>query len=152
MSIITTFSIFQGSGRPPSWICKFLKFNGGSGQEERAASLCQISSKSLERGRYTAIYRFFLDVGRPPSRMRVLGPPTKDIWWSVSLCKICWNRCSGFDNMHVFRFREFGLKTPIHASKLGVFGIYDSLNREQCEKFFKKAHPCASPRHLSHHA
>ena len=23
--------------------------------------------------------------------------------------------------MHVFRFREFGLKTPIHAPKLGVF-------------------------------
>ena len=24
--------------------------------------------------------------------------------------------------MHVFRFREFGLKTPIHAPKLGVLG------------------------------
>ena len=35
--------------------------------------------------------------------------------------KFCWNRCSSFDNMHVFRFREFGLKTPIHAPKLGVF-------------------------------
>ena len=23
--------------------------------------------------------------------------------------------------MHVFRFREFGLKTPIHAPKFGVF-------------------------------
>ena len=23
--------------------------------------------------------------------------------------------------MHVFRFREFGLKTPIHTPKLGVF-------------------------------
>jgi len=26
-------------------------------------------------------------------------------------------------NMHVFRFREFGLKTPIHVPKLGVWGF-----------------------------
>ena len=35
--------------------------------------------------------------------------------------KFGWNRCSSFDNMHVFRFREFGSKTPIHAPKLGGF-------------------------------
>ena len=29
--------------------------------------------------------------------------------------KIGCNRCSRFDNMNVFRFRYFGLKTPIHA-------------------------------------
>ena len=54
--------------------------------------------------------------------------------------------------MHVFRFREFGLKTPIHAPKLRVFGVFGPLNGEQCEKFPKKAHPCASPCRLSHHA
>ena len=31
--------------------------------------------------------------------------------------KFGWNRCSSYDNMHVFRFREFGLKTSIHAQK-----------------------------------
>jgi len=31
-------------------------------------------------------------------------------------------RWSSFDNMHVFRFHEFGLKTPIHAPKIGGFG------------------------------
>jgi len=31
--------------------------------------------------------------------VRVFGPPTKGIWWSLSLYKICWNRCSSFDNM-----------------------------------------------------
>ena len=36
--------------------------------------------------------------------------------------KFGWNRCSSFDNMHFFRFREFGLKTPIHTPKLGVLG------------------------------
>ena len=42
--------------------------------------------------------------------------------------KFGWNRCSSFDNMHVFRFHEFGLKTPIHAPKLGVLGE----NRVSC--------------------
>ena len=32
--------------------------------------------------------------------------------------KFGWNRCSSFDNMRVFRFRECGLKTPI--PKIGV--------------------------------
>ena len=36
--------------------------------------------------------------------------------------KFGWNRCSSFGNMHVFWFREFGLKMPIHAPKLGVLG------------------------------
>ena len=51
-----------------------------------------------------------------------------------------------------FRFCEFGLKTPIHAPKLGFFEVFDPLNGEQCKKFPKKAYPCASPRRLSHHA
>jgi len=33
------------------------------------------------------------------------------------------NQCSSFDNTHVFRFREFGLKTPIHEPKLGFLGF-----------------------------
>ena len=37
--------------------------------------------------------------------------------------------------MHVFRFSEFDLKTPIHAPKLEFF---DPLNGVQCEKIPKK--------------
>jgi len=48
--------------------------------------------------------------------MRVLGPLTA--FGGLYHCaKVGCNRCSGFDNMHVFRFREFGLKTLIHAPK-----------------------------------
>jgi len=54
-----------------------------------------------------------------------------------------------FAVLHVFRFRKFGLKTPIYAPKLGVF---NPLNGEQWENFPKMAHPCASLRRLSHHA
>ena len=41
------------------------------------------------------------------------------------------NRCSTFDNMKVLIFCAFGLKTPIHAPKIGVFGGFDSLSGEQ---------------------
>ena len=42
--------------------------------------------------------------------------------------KFGWNRCRSFENMHVFRFREFGLKMPTHAPKLTVLGVFDPLN------------------------
>jgi len=83
--------------------------------------------------------------------MCVFGPPTKDIWWSLSLCKIWLESVSIFDNMHVFRFPEFGLKTPIYAPKIGVVGDFTpkwgAISTEP-----KKAHPCASPRRLNRHA
>jgi len=51
------------------------------------------------------------------------------------------NRCSTFDNIKVLIFCVFGLKTPIHAPKIGVLGPpkttilgglpFDSLSREQ---------------------
>ena len=41
------------------------------------------------------------------------------------------NRCSTFDNMKVLIFCAFGLKTPIHVPKIGVFGGFDSLSRGQ---------------------
>ena len=58
--------------------------------------------------------------------------------------KFGWNRRrSSFDNMNVFRFREFGLKTPIHALKLGFCG-FDTLNGELCEKTQKGTPLCES--------
>ena len=45
-----------------------------------------------------------------------------------------WNKCSRFDNMRVFQFHEFGLKTPIHAPKIGVLGVFDPLNGAQYQR------------------
>ena len=53
---------------------------------------------------------------------RLLGPPTTTSWWSLSFAKFGWNRCSSFDYMKLSIFCPFGLKTPIHAPKIGVFG------------------------------
>jgi len=38
------------------------------------------------------------------------------VFCSIYHCaKFGWNRCSGFDNMQVLIFNQFGLKMPIHA-------------------------------------
>ena len=67
--------------------------------------------------------------------MRVWDHPRRAFGGLYHCAKFGWNRRSSFDNMHVFRFREFGLKTPIHAPKLGDFGVFNPLNGVQCKKF-----------------
>ena len=65
--------------------------------------------------------------------------------------KFGWNRCSSFDNMHVFRFHEFGLKTPIHAPKMGVLGGgFDPLNGGLSHRDPQKALMVAEALRLSH--
>ena len=70
--------------------------------------------------------------------MRVSGPPTKAFGGLYHCAKFGLNRCSSFDNMHVSRFCKFGLEMPIHAPKLVVFGVFDPLYGEQCEKIPKR--------------
>ena len=53
--------------------------------------------------------------------MRVMDHSRRAFGGLYYCAKFGWNRCSSFDNMQVFRFREFGLKTPIHAPKLFFF-------------------------------
>jgi len=54
--------------------------------------------------------------------MRVWDHPRRAFGGLYHCAKFGFNRCSSFDNMHVFRLREFGLKTPIHAPKLFLGG------------------------------
>jgi len=67
--------------------------------------------------------------------------------------KFGYDRCSSFFyNINVSMFGTLGWKTPIHAPKIGVLGQFDPLNGLQYQPKPKKAHPCVSPRHLSHQA
>ena len=81
---------FQNGGRRHLGFWKLQISNCETCHECRIASPCQISSKSLQpRLRYDDF--FDLSRWRPSAildLMRVLGPATKGIWWSLSLCKI----------------------------------------------------------------
>jgi len=117
-----------------------------------------MSSKSVKRlQRYgdltfffkMAAVRYLGFVGRP------LGHPRWLLGGLYRCAKLGWNRCNSFDNMKLSIFYPFGLKTPSNAPKIGVFGpsgdftpkIGSSINETP-----KKAHPCVSPRRLSHQA
>jgi len=54
--------------------------------------------------------------------MRMFGPPTNGIWWSLSLCKIWLESISSFDNMQVLIFCNLGLKRPFTTPK-SLFGF-----------------------------
>ena len=77
------------------------------------------------RGRDMAIFRFFQDGGSPPSWICCVcsDHPRRAFGGLYRSAKFGLNR-SSFDNMHVFLFRECGLKTPIHDPKIGVLGDF----------------------------
>jgi len=88
------------------------------------------------RGRDMTIFRFF-PRWRPSAILDLLcvcsDHPRRAFGGLYRCAQFGWNRCSSFDNMHVFRFREFGLKTPIHAPKSIFLGFYP-LNGEQHQR------------------
>jgi len=59
------------------------------------------------------------------------GHPRRLLGGLYRCAKFGLNRWGTFDNMKRSIFCPFGLKTPIHAPKIGVFGGFDSLSREQ---------------------
>ena len=81
------FSIFQDGGRRHFWTMKFVTV--GRLKRIELHRRAKFGRNRSNCGRDTAIFRF-QDGSRPPSWfvVRVFGPPTKGIWWSLSLCKI----------------------------------------------------------------
>ena len=89
----------------------------------------KIGKTVAEIGRFNG----FLNGGPTQSRIcRARIWTTHEVYLVVFIVMLFfWNRCSTVDNMKVLTFCAFGLKTPIHAPKIGVFGRFDSLSREQ---------------------
>ena len=130
---IAFFVVFQDGGRRHIGFWKNRNFNGLSPVWGQFASLCQISSKSVKRLlRYGDLTVFFQNGGRPPSWISLarIGTTHEDYLSNGGLyrcAKFGWNRRSTFDNMKVLIFCAFGLKTPIHARKIGVLGDFIPL-------------------------
>ena len=55
--------------------------------------------------------------------MRVLDHPRITFDGLYHSAKFGWNRCSSFDNMHVLRFREFGLIAHVPSELKFTFAI-----------------------------
>jgi len=75
--------------------------------------------------------------------MRIFGPPTNGIWWSLIVSKIWFEFIQySFDNKQVLIFCELGFKTPIYERQNG--GLRDlTLTEELSHREPQKALPCA---------
>ena len=147
------FSIFQDGGRRHLGFFKFQTFNCRTAQEGRNAPQCEIWSKSVKPRRRYGDFWIFQDGGRPPSWILwcvFSDHPRRAFGGLYNCAKFGWNRYSSFDNMQVLVFRDLGLKTPIHAPKIGVFGGFDPLNGELSHRDPQKALPCAETRHMTY--
>ena len=121
---VAIFVIFQDGGRRHLGFSKIRNFNGRSAVRVQYASLYQISSKSVKRlQRYGDLTVFFQNGGR-----RHLGAywdhPRRQLDGLHCCAKFGRNRCRSFDNMKLSIFCQLGLKTPIHAPRIGVFGDF----------------------------
>ena len=122
--------------QPPSWIFQIWNLQQSDGSR---GPICFAMPNLVEIGQNAAeIWRF---LKRWPSSILdllcVCSDHSRRAFGGLYRCaKFGWNRCSSFDNMHVFRFREFGLKTPIHPHppNWSFFGGYYPINGEQYQR------------------
>jgi len=91
--------------------------------------ICASMPNFIKIGQTVAeIWRFngFFSKWRPSAILDLSGAhwdhPQRLLADLYRCAKFGWNRCSTFDNMKVLIFCAFGLKTPIHAPKIEVFG------------------------------
>jgi len=147
---------FQDGDRRHLGFSKIQNFNSWFAARGQCASPCQIS---LKIGRTVAeIWRFIgvFSKWRPSAILDLLGAywdhPCRPLDGLYRCAKFGENRCSSFDNMKLSRFCPFGLKRLLTPPKLWFLGVFHLQNGEQYQRYPQKAHPCASPRRLSHEA
>ena len=104
---------------------RFCKRNG---QRVKLRQRAKFRGDRSNRRRYMAIFLFFQHGGRPPSWICYVcsDHPRRAFGGLYRCARFGWNRCSSFDNMHVFRFHDCVLKTPIQlfTPNIGVFGDF----------------------------
>ena len=130
-------------GCPPSWIFKNSKLLRTIPCGGQYVSLCQISSKSVtllrRHGNLTVFFKM-----AAVRHLDLLGAYWDHPRWPLDglhrCAKFDRNRCMSFDNMKLSIFCPFGLRTPIHAPKIGVFGGFDPQNGDQCQRNPQKEH------------
>ena len=72
----------------------------------------------------------------------IFGPPPKVLVGLYHYAKYGCNRCSSFENMKVWIFRTFGLKTAICVPKIGVLGEFDPLNGQKYQQKLRNPKRC----------
>ena len=146
------FSIIQDGCRRHLDFYFFWNFNGRTRQKGRTASLCQIWWRSVKS--LPILRRFFQDGGRPPSWICYACVRTTHEGHLVVF--ITMQNLVGIDEVVLiicmfFDFASLAGKRLFTPKKLFFLEFWPHKWGAMSTKP-KIAHPCASPRHLSHHA
>ena len=139
---ISRFLWFSTWRPPPCWIftkiCNFYERSPVGGQY---MSQCQISSKSvirLQRYGYLTVFKKWWS----SAILDLLGAywdhPRRPLDSLRCCAKFGRNWCRSFDNMKLSIFCPSGLKTPIHAPKLGFSGDFTPKMRSNVNKTPKR--------------
>ena len=113
--------------------------------------LAKFDGNRSNRYRDMTIFRFFQDGGHPPSWICFVcsNHPQRAFGGLYRCAKFGWNRCSSFDNMHVFYFTYLAWKRLFTPQNWGFWGIWPpkwgALSTRP-----QKAHPWAERRHMTY--
>jgi len=109
---------------PPSWIFKFLKFlTAGRLNRAELRRREKFGRNRWNCGRDMAIFRFF-PRWRPSGFVTCEFGPRRAFGGLYRCTKFGWNRCSRFDNVHVFDFTNLAWKRLFTPPKLGALGDF----------------------------
>jgi len=144
------FSNFQSGRRRHLGFLKSRIFIEYWGLEGGDVSACQFYRNRSIGCEDIKIFRFFMTAAAANWDLFGAYLDHQVLGGLYHSAKFGYDRCSSFYNMNISLFGAFGWKMPIHVPKIGVFGQFDPSNGLQYQPKPKKAHPCMSPRHLSH--
>jgi len=152
---VSEISTFVRFSRPPSWIFKILKFHWLTVSRRPRDIAVPNFVKSVNPLRKGLLWFFNFSKWRPSAILNLfrahLDHQRRTLCYLYRCAKFDCNRCSSFENMKVWFFCTFGLKTLIRVPKI-VFLEFDFPKWAAISTKPQKAHPCASPRRLSHKA
>jgi len=136
---IAILVIFQDSDHRHLGFSKIQNFNGTSAVRVTLPDLIKIGQTVADIWRFNGFFKWWSS-----AILDLLGDywdhPQRPLDGLHRCAKFGRNRCRSFDNMKLSIFLQFGLKTPIHAPKIGVFGAFYPQNEEQCQRNPQKAH------------
>ena len=127
---IAIFSVFQNGGRRHLGFSKIQILPAGTLGRPNLRKPAKFHQDRPIRCWDMANFRFFkmAAVRHFGFVVNVFKPPTKSTWWSLSLCKNCWNRCTGFDSMHYFMILYVRLENAYSRHQYWGLGAFDPLN------------------------
>ena len=112
----------MAAGRHPGFLNLEI-LTAGSARRGQYASSCQVSCRSVKPLWKYSNFLIFKDGGHFASVLHLFVPPTKSIWWSLSLCKIWLESVEQFRRYVSVNILYIRLENAYSLPSLGRFWV-----------------------------